>query len=60
MRLHEGKLREASRNFSFCLENSSTALPMKKTSGVKGETLLTVGIEVVAPLFSHVSGEVLP
>ena len=60
MRLHGGKLRDASRIFSFFLENSSTAPKMKKIGGVKGATLLVVGIEVVAPLFSHVSGAVFP
>ena len=32
---------------------------MKHTGSDKGELLLVVGIEVVAPLFSHVSGAVL-
>ena len=59
MRLQEGKLRESSRSFSFCLENSSTAPPMKQTGGVKGVTLLAVRIEVVETLFDHVSGALL-
>ena len=33
---------------------------MKKTSGVKGVKLLTIRIEAVEPLFSNVSGAVLP
>ena len=59
MRHHEGKLQEASRNFSFFLENLSIAPLMKQTCGVKVVTLLAVRIEVVTPLLSHVSG-VLP
>ena len=43
----------------FCLENSSTAPPMKKIGGVKGVTLLVVWLEAVAPLFSHVSRSVI-
>ena len=43
----------------FCLENLSTTPPMKQTSGVKLEPLLAVGLEAVAPLFSHVSGAFL-
>ena len=59
MRLHEGKLREASQSFSFFLENSSTFPPMKKIGDDKGELLIVVSIGVVAPLLSHVSGVVL-
>ena len=59
MRLHEGKLQEASQNFYFFLENSSTAPLMKEIGVVKGVTLLVVRLEVVAPLFSHVSGVLL-
>ena len=59
MRLHEGKLREASKKFSFFLENMSTALTMKKIGGAKGVTLLVVRLEVVAPLISHVLGALL-
>ena len=43
----------------FFLQNLSTAPPMNKTGGDKGAPLLTVGIEVVAPLFAHVSRVVL-
>jgi len=59
MRLHEGKLREASWSFSFFLENSSNTPLIKKTSIVKGVTLLAVRIDAVAPLFSHVLGALL-
>ena len=59
MRLHEGQLQKPSRSFSFFLEKSSTAPPMKKTCGNKGGLLLAVRKGVVAPLFAHVSGEVL-
>ena len=59
MRLHEGKLREASRNFSFCLENSSTAPTMKQIGSVKGVMFLAVREGAVAPLFAHVSGALL-
>ena len=59
MRLHEGKLREASRRFSFFLENSSIAPSLKHTGGVKRVMLLVVRLEVVAPLFAHVSGVLL-
>ena len=44
---------------SFCLENSSTAPPMKQTGGDKGVTLLAVRLGAVEPLFSYVSREVL-
>ena len=37
----------------------STTPPMKKTSGDNGVPLLTVGLEVVASLFAHVSRVVL-
>ena len=43
----------------FCLENLSTAPPMKKTGGVKGAPLLEVRTGVVAPFLAHVSGAVL-
>ena len=59
MRLHEGKLQEASRNFSFFLKNSSTNALMKQKGGVKGVMLLVVRLEEVAPLFSHVSEALL-
>ena len=59
MRLHRGKIQEASQTFSFFLENSSTAPPVKQIGGVKGVTLLAIRIEAVAPLFDHVS-EALP
>ena len=59
MRLHGGELRESSRSFSFCLENSSTTPPMKTTGGAKGAPLLAVRERMVAPLFAHVSGVVL-
>ena len=59
MRLHEGKLREASQSFSFFLENLSTSPLMKKTGSVKGVMLLVVRLEVVAPLLVHVSGVLL-
>ena len=59
MKLHGVKLREASRRFFFCLENSSTTPPMKKTVGVKGVPLLTVRLEAVALLFAYVSGALL-
>ena len=48
-----------SRSFSFCLENSRTALPMKQIGGDKGAPLLAVRTGVVVPLFAHVSGVVL-
>ena len=44
----------------FFLQKLSTAPPMNKTSGDKGEPLLTVGLEAVEPLFAHVSGVLLP
>ena len=59
MRLHGGQLQESSQSFSFCLENSSTAFPKKKTGGDKGAPILTVKEGAVAPLFDHVSGAVL-
>ena len=59
MRLHRGQLRESSQSFSFFLEKSSTAPPMKKTSDAKGAPLLAVRERAVAPLFSHVLGVVL-
>ena len=59
MRLHEGKLRESYQSFSFFLENSSIAPPMKQTSGNKGVMLLALRVGAVAPLLSHVSGAVL-
>ena len=59
MRLHGGKIRQASRDFSFFLEKSSTSPPMKKISGAKGVTLLAIRLEVVAPLSTHVLGELL-
>ena len=59
MRLHEGKLQEASQNISFFLENASTAPPMKKTCDDKGAPLLVVRTREVTPLLAHVSGVVL-
>ena len=59
MRLHIGKLRESSRNFSFFLQNTITAFPKKQIGGDKGAPLLVVRERVVAPLFSHVSRVVL-
>ena len=59
MRLHRGKLQEASRSFSFCLENSSTTPPIKKKGGAKGVTILAVREGAVAPLLAHASGAVL-
>ena len=43
----------------FCLQNLSTAPPMKQTGGDKGEPLLAVKEGAVAPLFARVSGAVL-
>ena len=59
MRLHGGKLREASRTFSFFLEKSSTTPPMKQTDSDKGASLLAIRTGMTTPLFSHVSGAVL-
>ena len=43
----------------FCLQNSSTTPPMKKTGGAKGAPLLVVREGVVAPLFARVSRALL-
>ena len=59
MSLHGGELQESSQGFSFLLENSSTAPPMKQIGGVKGVMLLAVREGAMAPLLTHLSGVVL-
>ena len=60
MRLHGVQLWESSWSFSFCLENSSTTPPMKKTGDVKGVTLLAVRLGGGTSLWSCIrSGDSL-
>ena len=59
MRPHGGQIQESSQSFYFCLENVSTAPPMKKTGSVKGEPLLGVREGAVEPILDHVLGAVL-